>query len=514
MVEKNKPIDDTQDLTRKTGRGILWQFTGTGWIVLLQFGASAVLARVLAPDDFGIMGMAILAKGLIQLVGSFGTTTGVIAKKGITQEDLSTAFWMELVVYCLMFAVSFAVAPLAAIFFHTPELTWVLRIVSITMLMTGASCISGAVLYRELRFGTIKIIEGAGYAFQVSLAIVFAVVFDLEYWSLVLSIVISSFATTLATIFCARWRPRFCFRRESFRFMLRYGVHGLGFSFVLYFQNNIDYLLVSRFLGAHILGLYEFAYRIPNMLFNRLAQPISGIIFPVLSKVQSSNERMAAGFLKTAKYIAFIVVPLLGGLVVIAKPTVLVLWGDQWVRAIFPLQILCISAAIRSILCYSSTIFLCKNRPDLQFKFGILQFIVTFAGVAILGYFYDLIGIAMGMVVGSLCWIVITIFALRMIHCSFGRLIGVLWPSMTGTLGCIAAAFAVKYIGEVFGLPNWGLLLSAIPSGALAYLGILLGCFSDQIKEILQIFRLVLGRSSTTSAAVRPAEDKTEPQES
>ena len=310
---------------------------------------------------------------------------------------------------------------------------------------------------------------------------------------------------TLATIVCARWRPRFCFRRESFHYMLRYGIHGLGFSFVLYFQNNIDYLLISKFLGAYFLGLYEFAYRIPNMLFNRLALPISGVVFPALSKVQSSNERMASGFIKTAKYIAFIVAPMLGGLAVVARQMVLVLWGDQWFLAIFPLQLLCISAAIRSVLCCSSTIFLCKNRPDLQFKFGILQCLVTFGAVAVLGYYYELNGVALGMVVGSFCWIVIAIFAMRMIHCSFGRLLGALWPSMTGTIGCVAAAFAVTYIGDIFGLPNWVILLSAIPAGALAYLGILLTFFSDQIKEIWQTVRLVMGRSSPVRSA-KPSE--------
>ena len=490
---------DAQDLTRSTGRGILWQFAGAGWMTAAQLGSSAVLARVLVPEDFGLLGMALLAKGLIQLVGSFGTTTGVIAKKVVTQEDLSTAFWMEAVVYCLMFVFSFAVASLAATFFHTPELTWVLRIVSITFLMTGASCISGAVLYRELCFGTLKIIEGAGFALQVGLAIVFAVVFDLGYRSLVLSMVLSSLAMTLATIVCARWRPRFYFRRESFRFMLRYGINGLGFSFVLYFQNNIDYLLISRYFGVRILGLYEFAYRIPNMLFNRLAQPISCVVFPALSKVQTSDEKLAAGFIKTAKYISFIVLPMLGGLSVVARPTVLVLWGDQWLRAISPLQLLCISAAIRSVLCCSSTIFLCKNRPDLQFKFGIIQFLVTLVGVAVLGYLYELNGVALGMVVGSFCWIIITHFSLRMVHCSFRRLLGVLCPSMTGTIACVAAAFSVKYIGEIFGLPNWVILLSAIPAGALAYLVILLVFFADQVKEAWQTFRLIISRAPTAA---------------
>jgi len=488
-------IIDMKQLARSAGRGVLWQFIGAGWMTFIQLGSSMVLARVLFPRDFGIIGMAVLAKGLIQLIGSLGTTTGVIAKKDLSQEDLSTAFWIEAATYSFLFVLSFTISPLVAWFFNTPELTWVLRAISITFLLTGAGCISGALLRKQLRFGALKIIEGTGFAMQSGLAIILAVAFKMEYWSLVFSVVLSNCAITCATVIYARWLPSMCFSRESFRYMFRYGIHGLGFSFVLYFQNNIDYLLVGKLLGTTLLGFYEFAYRLPNTLFNRLALPVGQVIFPTLSKVQASDEKLAGGFLKTAKYIAFIVFPILGGLATLARPMVVVLWGDKWLPVIFPLQLLCINAAIRSVLSSSSAIFLCLNRPDLQFKYGIFQFSVVLAAVAGFGYFYGINGVALGMVVGTFPWLYMAYNALRMVHYSYGKLAQALWPPILATVGCMSVAFGVRILGEYFELSDWAILLWAVPTGALAYFGVLLAFFADEIKEVWQIIRLIIRKS-------------------
>lgn len=495
LVIVGPEVVDMKQLARSAGRGVLWQFVGAIWMIIIQLGSSIVLARVLFPRDYGIIGLAALAKGMIQLIGSLGTTSGVIAKKDLSQEDLSTAFWIEVATYSFLFVLSFIIAPLVAWFFNTPQLTLVLRVISITFLLTGAGCISGALLRKQLRFGILKIIEGTGFALQFGLAIILAVVFKMEYWSLVFSVVISSFAITCATVIYARWLPSLCFSRESFRYMFRYGIHGLGFSFVLYFQNNIDYLLVGKLLGTTLLGLYEFAYRLPNTLFNRLALPVGQVIFPTLSKVQSSDDKLAGGFLKTAKYIAFIVLPLLGGLAVLARPAVAVLWGEKWLPVIFPLQLLCINAAIRSVLSSSMSIFLCLNRPDLQFKYGIFQFLVVLAAVAGFGYFYGINGVALGMVIGTFPWLYMAYAALRMVHYSYGTLVQVLWPPLIATIGCMMVAFGIRILGEYYALPDWAILLWSIPAGALTYFGIILVFFADELREVWRIIRLILGRS-------------------
>jgi len=484
----------TDSLARSTGRGALWQFVGAGWNSIVQLGASAVLARVLSPKDFGMLGMAVLAQGLIGRIGALGTGSGVIAKKDATEDDVSTAFWMGAIAQAFLFTMAFAAAPLVAVFFRTSALTWVMRAVSVTFLFTAVGSTSGILLRKRLQFGPLKIIESGGVLFASTLAIVLAVGFRLNYWALVLAMVVGRLATTVATVLYARWLPSLRFSRESFRFLFRYGIHGLGATSVGFFRHNIDYLLVGRLLGPATLGLYEFAYRIPHLMLNRLAMPVSRVLFPSLAKAQTSDRRLTGGYLKATKYIALIVFPLLGGLAVLARPTVAVLWGPKWLPVTFPLQLLCIAAAARCVAVGAQAVFLCKNRPDLPFKFGLAELAITFASVCGFGYAFGLWGVALGMVIGSVPGLCVACYALHLARRSSLRLLVALLPPTIGTAGCIVAAAGTYALCGAFHLPSWAVLTLAVPVGALAYISVLVVWFREQVREVLETVRLVLPR--------------------
>ena len=157
IAEINKPVD-TKDLTRTAGRGMLWNVIGGGYQGVIQLGSSAVLARVLFPEDYGIVGAAVLAQALISRIGILGTSTGVVAKKEVTQDDLSTVFWISVAIQGLLFLVLFTFAPVIVKFFSSegmnPELyytnlTWIMRIIAITFLITAVSSVSSALLSKQ-----------------------------------------------------------------------------------------------------------------------------------------------------------------------------------------------------------------------------------------------------------------------------------------------------------------------------------------------------------------------------
>lgn len=491
---------DADALTRSAGRGALWQVVGAGYTTVVQLGASMVLARVLDQKDFGIMGMAVLAQGLIGRIGALGTGAGVVAKKDVTQDDLSTTFWIGSGVQGLLFLVTFLSAPLIAAFFKTPDLADVTRVTSLIFLITGAGAVSGTLLGKHLKFGTLKIIECAGFTLQSGLAILLATVFKMGYWSLALSIVAATFATTAAGIAVVRWIPSFRVNWASFRYMFRYGVHGLGASIADYFHNNIDYLLVGRLLGAAPLGLYEFAYRIPHMIQNRLAYPVGIVMFPVLSKVQETDDRLSGGYIKVAKYISLIAIPLMGGLAATAEPAVAVLWGDKWLPAVLPLQILCVSAALRSIISPVGSIFLCRNRPDVPFKFGMATLVITFAIVGTLGYFYGLYGVAAGMVLSVLPGLYLIGWAFRLTHTPMRKLLTALLPAGAATaVSSTLAALAVWLVG-LLGGPDIVALAAGGIAGFVGYVAVMYLLFRDTLRDVWQTVRIVMGRKRRPAA--------------
>lgn len=503
ITEYNEPVD-TQELTRSAGRGGLWNVIGSGYQGVLQLGSSMVLARVLFPEDFGIVGAAVLAQGLISRIGILGTSTGVVAKKDVTQDDLSTAFWTSAAVQGLLFVVLFTTAPVIAQFFRPDEgmdpagfhlnLTRILRLISVTFLFTAVGAVSTTLLIKQLRFGTLVLIECTGFTIQITSAIIFAAGFRWGFWSLCLSPLINNFFTTVSYILCARWCPSFRFNRKSFYFMFRYGIHGLGASLTDYFRHNIDYLLVGRMLGAARLGIYEYAYRIPHMVINKLASPLRGVLFPTLAKVQQDNARLSAGYIKLARYLALIVFPLLGGLAATARPAVIFLWSDRWLAVILPLQILCFRAAIQSILTPVGTIFLCKNRPDIPFKFGLCSLGFTVAVVAGFGYFYGLIGIAVGMLVSVVPSLVLLWIAFRMTQTRLSKLLTALSPAIVSATFSSTLAWAAIQIIEMIGGPVALVFVGSVIAGILGYLVLMYTAYRSTLLEVIETLRIVLRR--------------------
>jgi len=500
-VEMNEPID-TKELTRTAGRGALWNVIGSGYQGALQLGSKIVLMRVLFPGDYGINGMAFLAQGLISRIGILGTSAGVVAKKDVTQDDLSTAFWTSAAVQGLLFLVLIATAPFIARFFPSDEgmdpaefylnLTRILRLISFTFLFAAASSVSSSLLSKQLQFGTLVLIQCTGFTIEIASAIIFATVFKLGFWSLSLSLVINNFFTTIACIICARWRPGFRFKRKSFYFMFRYGIHGLGASITDYFRHNIDYLLVGKMLGSIRLGYYENAYRIPHMVINKLSSPLRGVLFPTLAKVQEDNARLAAGYIKLARYLALIVFPLLGGLAVTARPAVIFLVTDRWLAIILPMQILCFRAAIQSILTPIGTIFMCKNRPDIPFKFGLCSLGFTVAIVAGFGYFYGLIGIAVGMLVSVVPSLVLLWIAFRMTQTRLSKLLTALSPAIVSATFSSTLAWATIQIIEMIGGPVALVFVGSVIAGILGYLVLMYMAYRSTLLEVIETLRIIL----------------------
>jgi O-antigen/teichoic acid export membrane protein len=498
---------DAAALKRSTTRGVAWQFAGAVWQTVVQVAASAVLARLLFPEDFGMLGMAVLVQGLVQRVGDLSAATGVIAKEEVSQADLSTAFWMSWAVQGALFVVAFAVAPWAAWFFETPDVAWVVRAISTTFLLTAAGTVSATLLRKELRFAALNVIDGVGFTFQSALAIVLVLAFDMNYWALVVAMLAANVLQTAATVLYARWRPSLVFDVSSFRHLFRYGIHGLGTSLVTYFHNNTDYLLVGKLLGPGMLGLYEFAYRIPHMAYNRLAVPVAGVMFPALSKVQTNNERLAAGYLKSVTYVSLVLFPALGGLAAVAGPAVAVIWGERWLPVVLPLQILCFRSAILSATSPAYAVFLCRDRPDIPFKFSLYTLAFTFAVVLGLGCALGLLGVAVGMLLSTGPSAVLFWLACRMTRTPLRRVLASLAPAAVSATVSSLLALATMHWTMAWSNSHLLALGLGILAGAAVYLLVIALRFGDTARDVFRTLRLALGQDPAPRAATPEVRD-------
>jgi len=503
-LQANKTAEkiDTDALTRSAGRGALWQIMGGGWQTFVRLAASTVLARVLAPEDFGLFGMALLVQAFISHIGALGMSTGIIAKKNVSEDDLCTCFWTMASVRFILFIATFAIAPLAAAFFDNTKVTWVLRAVSFTFLFSILSAVSTTLLQKQLRFGHLVIINGLSALVESGIAVTLALLTDLRYWALVCAMLISSLFMHLTIFAWVKWYPKFKFSKESFRYLFRYGINNLGFSIVNYFHQNIDYLLVGRLLGTASLGFYEFAYRIPHLILDRFARPVGSVVFPALSKVQDNNERLIAGYVKAAKYIALGAFPALGGLAVLSDLTVTVLWGEKWLPIVIPLRMLCLCAAIRCVMTPIGSIFLCKNRPDIPFKFSLVTLAFTFSVVGILGYLYSLNGVAAGMLASTLPSIYLLLLAFKMTESSPVKLLSALWVPAVASGVSMLCAYGMRFGLELLGLASLIVLLGSVLAGVVGYMVCLFVVFPATSKEILQSIITIIGSNAANGKKI------------
>lgn len=484
---------NNENIKKSAGRGALFQISSGGIQTFIRIGASMILARILAPSDFGLFGMALLLSELVLRIGALGMGVGIIAKRNVTENELSTAFWTMASIRVVLFSFTFFFAPFLSSFFNEARLIPVIQAVSFTFLFQILGIIGNTLLKKRLLFYQIFIINITSSIFESGFAIFLVLIYVKNYWALVIAMVASRFLNNFMVFIFSKWKPTFTFNKDSFVFLFRYGINSLGSSLTEYFNSNVDYLIIGKILGPKILGYYEFAYRIPFLIENRISYPLREIMFPTLAVLNDSDEKLAAGSIKGIKYIALICFPCLGGMAVVADLMVRVLWGEQWLPIVVPLQILCFAAAIKCVGNPIRDVFNCKNRPDVPFKFSIISLIFTIIVVSTLGFYFGILGVAWAMMISTIPTFFLFVFAFKLIDASFPALLREIFPIIISTSITIIIAYFVKYYLKMTNLPTPAILILSIFFGVLAYWGSLKFGFKSIYLEIIELIIDVLG---------------------
>ncbi len=463
-------------------------------VTIIRLGASTILARSLAPDDFWpfLVWHCFYLKWSLR-VGALGLGIGIIAKQNVTEDDLSTAFWTMALIRVILFLITFSCSSFLASFFNEARLIPVIQAVSFTFLFQIMGIIGNTLLKKNLFFQKIFIITIISSIFESGTALLLVVIYTKSYWALVFAMVSSRFLNNFLVFILARWVPKWKFSKKSFAFLFRYGINSLGSSLTEYFNSNADYFIIGKVLGPKILGFYEFAYRIPFLIQTRISYPLRDTLYPTLAILSDSHKKLSDGSIKGVTYIALICFPCLGGLAIIAELMVRVLWGEQWLTVVAPLKILCCASAIKCVCDPMRDLFNCLDRPDIPFKFSLISLVFTVISVSTLGYFFGIIGIAWAMMVSTLPVFFLLLLAFSMMKASFYELIKGVFPIIISTLCTMIVAYFVQSSLKMTGLQDIFILFFSIFFGALAYWISLKIGFKNTYSEITETGIEILG---------------------
>ena len=366
-----------------------------GMVTVLQFITLAVLARLLSPADFGLMGMTMVVISFAQAFADMGLSNAIIQRQDVEEDHLSSFFWINAFSGIVLFACVLLFRPIVILYFKQPSLSNYLLFAAFIFLITPVGQIFTALLRKQLKFKILSKIEIACTTVYSVTAIGFALakfgVLSLIFGQLVQSL----FALIIYfIIFRKTWLPRFHLSIKEIKSYFSFGFFQMGERVVNYIRANIDYIIIGRFLGPEALGFYTLAYQIITFPMSKINPIITRVAFPVFSKVQHDNDLMRKGYCKVISFLSMISFPLLAGMFVIATEFITLVYGAKWEPSIIIVQIFCLVGMIWSLCDPIGSVLLSKGRADIGFYWNIFAAIVSALAI-IAGVNWGIKGVAL-----------------------------------------------------------------------------------------------------------------------
>lgn len=380
--------------------GIAWTALSTFGRRLLALAANIVLARLLTPADFGLVAMAAVVVGFIDVFKDLGTGAALVQREQIGDRLLSTLFWFNAAFGLAAAAAALLCAPLVAILFHEPRVAPVISGLAASFILSALSITHHSMLQRQMRFAALARIELAAAAISYAAGIG-AALMGYGVWSLVWQILVNSGVFLLLTWCASRWRPRMIFSWTELKGVMHYSLNLASFNAFFYVAQNADNLLIGRYLGSEALGWYDLAYRLMTFPMQAISAVFGKVMLPYYARAQADLPRFRRAFQHAASAIAFITFPLMLGLMAVREPFVATVFGPRWAPVVTLLAMFAPLAALRSVQTTTGSIFMATGRTDLQLQWGVVASLIVVAGIAA-GLPWGITGVAAGLTLASL----------------------------------------------------------------------------------------------------------------
>lgn len=359
-------------LKDKTVKGVIWsavdRFSAQG----IQFVFSILIARLLVPEDYGVIAMLGIFLGVSNSFIDSGFGTALVRKLDRTETDFSTVFYFNTVVAVLFYLGLFFAAPVIADFYNTPLLVSVTRIVALTLPIGALSGIHNAKLSIAIDFKSRAKISVVS-AVLTGAAGLWMAYSGYGVWALVVQSVFASIIRTMMLWIIVKWRPNFVFSWKSFKELFAFGSKLLASGLLDTIYNNIYPLVIGKVFSSSILGVYSKAKALAEFPSSNITGVLQNVTFPVLSTIQNEEERLADAYKRFLKISAFVIFPLMLGLSSVADPFIRLVLTDKWENAIYLLQIICFAMMWYPIHAINLNILQVKGRSDYFLKLEIIK---------------------------------------------------------------------------------------------------------------------------------------------
>ena len=389
------------DLAGRSARGGAVTVGAQVFKFVLSTVAAIVLARLLTPDDYGLIGMVAILVNFVGMFQYLGLSTATVKWAELNHQQVSTLFWINMALSAAIMLVTVASGPLLAWFYKEPRLIGITAGYGVTILFAGLAIQHEALLNRQMRFTAIVIVETTGL-FAGFLAAIVAAWYGAGYWALVINQLVMTVVTVIGVWSVCRWRPGFPGRGLGLRSMLSYGGNLTGFNVMTFFSRNLDNLLIGKFWGAHQLGVYSRAYQMLLLPMQQINAPFAAVAVPALSRLADSPDRYRAAYLRILEKIVMITMPLGALMIATSDWMVLLLLGPKWTETGKIFMLLGIAAMIQPVTKTAWWLFSTQGRTRELFHWGIIGGAVAVVSI-LAGLPWGATGVAASYAVADLC---------------------------------------------------------------------------------------------------------------
>ena len=364
------------DLKNRSVRGGAITIAAQASKFILKFGSMALLARLLTPDDYGLIGMATVITGFVEYFKDLGLSAATIQRSQINHQQVSTLFWINFGVGCLMTVAVALIAPAIANFYQEPRLETITLGLAANFVFSGLTVQHQALLRRQMEFTKLAIIEIMAMAMGVLTAII-AAYYGLNYWALVLMLMATAITNVIGVWLACDWRPGLPKWDSQVGSMLSYGGNLTGFGIVNYFSRNLDNVLIGRRWGSQQLGLYAQAYKLLLLPIQQINNPITSVAMPTLSSLQTDPLRYCRYYYKAILLITTTGMPIVAFMFATADRVILLMLGQQWLGAVPLFRFLMPAAFVGTFNVAGGWVYQSLGRTDRQFRIGTVMAIIT-----------------------------------------------------------------------------------------------------------------------------------------
>jgi len=384
------------DLRTKIIKSTFW-YTGTRvWIQVVSWTVTLLLARTLAPEDYGLFAMAFSIITLMELFQEFGVGVTIVQRPSFSARQINTMFWALFAASVVIVALTFVIARPVASFYDEPRLTWIIRVLSLIFLSNSLGTIPYSLLTKEIDFRKRSVAEALGVVVSCGISLVLAYT-GYGVWALVLGQLARSSVFSLTLFISSKWLPGFQMSLAEMRDILKFSLRVAAASALGSLSDSFNSVIVGRFLGGYNLGLYSMAVGLgkSNPLHKLSTGVINQLSLPLFSNLQQDKHSLRKYFLRITKYLAIISLPMQLGMALVGHDLILLLLSEKWLPIVGLFQVFSIGGLFSIIVLPSYPLLTARGRADLTFQYSCLSsFVISL--VYLVGSQWGLGGLAMG----------------------------------------------------------------------------------------------------------------------